>query len=181
MRITYAIGIITAIIMSSVSVADASQSVRRVGTWDAPPTIVICDNSTVSQRDMTTVLRWWEELGAEFGPVIRDSNHDSCEEIQDGVITIAHTLLGANTKRLARQEKMNWAKIRLPNDTPSLVLAHEIGHALGWTHTRQMGHVMNGRYSEAGWFSGGLHVGPAKAFSGARGPRRGGGSTGRAR
>ena len=180
MRMTYIVGII-AIMMSSVSVADASQSVRRVGTWDSPPTIVICDDVTVSQRDMMTVLRWWEELGAEFGPVIRDPRHDSCEQISRGVVTITHTLLGASTKRRARDEKMIWAKIRLPADTPTLILAHEIGHALGWTHTRQMGHVMNGRYSEAGWFSGGLHLGPAKAFPGARGPRRGGGSTARPR
>jgi len=159
----------------------SSQKIRRVGEWETPPTVVLCDTETVSKENLKLILRWWEELGYEFGQTVVSPTHRGCSGNVGGTITITRTGLGANTLFLEREEKLRWAKVKLPRNTPNLILAHEIGHALGWTHTRSSNHIMNGRYSEAGWFSGGLQIGSPRAFPGARGPRRGGSAAGRGR
>jgi hypothetical protein len=158
----------------SVSNLEASQSIRRVGEWEKPPDVVLCDASIVTEEKLTSVIRWWEDLGYEFGSTTVNPGHRGCSGNVGGTITITLSKLGAHTRFLEKNEKLHWAKVKTMADSPTLILAHEIGHALGWTHTREKGHIMNGRYNDAGWFSAGLRIGYLKSFPGARAPRRGG-------
>lgn len=153
---------------------EASQGIRRVGAWVKPPDIVLCDASIVTKDKLTSVVRWWEDLGYEFGVIRVDPKHRGCSGNVGGTITITLSKLGAHTRFLEEDEKIRWAKIKATADSPTMIIAHEIGHALGWTHTREKGHIMNGRYNDSGWFSAGLRIGYSKSFPGAMAPRRGG-------
>lgn len=156
--------------------AEASQGIHRVGVWEKPPDIVLCDDTISPGESLNAALGWWRDLGYEFGAVRVDPKHRGCSGNVGGTITIILSKINAHTVFLVDDEKMRWAKIKAPADAPTKMLAHEIGHALGWTHTREKGHIMNGRYNDAGWFSAGLRIGYSHSFPGARGPRRGGAS-----
>ena len=153
---------------------EATQSIRRVAEWEKPPEVVLCDASIMTKEKLATVIMWWADLGYEFGSITVNSEHRGCSGNVGGTITIMLSKLGAHTRFLEDNEKLRWAKIKAPADSPTIIIAHEIGHALGWTHVRDKGHIMNGRYTDAGWFSAGLRIGYTKSFPGARSPRRGG-------
>jgi len=165
---------VVSLMLFSMPNGEASQSVRRVGEWEKPPDVVLCDASIITEEKLTSVIRWWEDLGYEFGNVIVNPEHRGCSGNVGGTITITLSKLGAHTRFLEKDEKLYWAKVKATADSPTIIIAHEIGHALGWTHTREKGHIMNGRYNDAGWFSAGLRIGYPRSFPGARGPRRGG-------
>ena len=50
-----------------------------------------------------------------------------------------------------------WSIIELKSDmVGERVLEHELGHAIGWMHTRAIGHIMNESLARGGWDSTGL-------------------------
>ena len=174
MNFSISVVTITSLLFFSVPNLEASQFIRRVGEWEKPPDVVLCDTSIITKEKLTSVVMWWEDLGYEFGSTTVNPQHRGCSGNVGGTITITLSKLGAHTRFLEKNEKLHWAKIKAPADSPTIIIAHEIGHALGWTHIRDKGHIMNGRYTDTGWFSAGLRIGHAKSFPGARSPRRGG-------
>ena len=148
---------------------------KRVGEWNSPPPVVLCDASHIEKENLELILGWWVDLGYEFGPIVVNAKHRACSGNVGGTITIRRGKEPGkgHTRFLEVREKISWAKITLPSDPPNRMLAHEIGHALGWTHSDDSGHIMHFKYWESGWFSAGLRIGPMRSFPGARGPRRG--------
>ena len=52
--------------------------------------------------------------------------------------------------------EIHWAKIFLKPNVQERVLEHEMGHALGWMHTKQLGHLMHEKLIYGGWKDDGL-------------------------
>ena len=63
------------------------------------------------------------------------------------------------TRMAKRSKQLIAARIELSEKayTRNRILTHEIGHALGWTHTEQQGHLMNPIYQRGGWYDGGIY------------------------
>ena len=164
------------IVTTQDAAANTWTPMRRAGEWNSPPPVVLCDSSHIERENLELILGWWADLGYEFGPIVVDANHRGCSGNVGGTITIRRgkKLGKGHTRFLEVKKKIRWAKVTLPSDPPNLMLAHEIGHALGWTHSDVSGHIMHFKYLELGWFSGDLRIGPLRSFPGARGPRRGG-------
>ena len=53
-------------------------------------------------------------------------------------------------------QEIQWAKIYLKSNVKERVLEHELGHALGWMHTKQSGHMMHEKLIYGGWKDTGL-------------------------
>ena len=63
-----------------------------------------------------------------------------------------NNLLGSTTLYADPETKeIYWANIELRHPYTARVLEHEIGHALGWLHTRTRGHMMHPLHFEGGW------------------------------
>ena len=171
------IGSLTLLLIVTTQEASAGSwtPMKRIGKWNKPPPVVLCDATHVERENLKLVMNWWEDLGYKFGPLVTDESHRGCSGNVGGTITIIRSKVPnkAQTRFLEEGQKLQWAKIFLPNEPTSLMLAHELGHAMGWTHSDSPGHIMHYSIDKAGWFSAGLRIGYNKSFPGARGPRRG--------
>ena len=128
--------------------------------WDVPPDVRLCGDAPVSAERLDGALAWWRRLGFRFGEVERVA---VCTFREDGtpldssgrVATLAVTVvlrgqlaalgLGGETDWSCYGGVPLWVVISLPGglEAQSLVLEHELGHALGLGHHAQDGHVMN--------------------------------------
>ena len=65
-------------------------------------------------------------------------------------LAITHFYVDNDTREI------HWAKIYLKSQVAERVLEHEFGHALGWMHTKKIGHLMHETLIRGGWGAEGL-------------------------
>lgn len=142
--------------------------VPRLGRWEQPPRVIITSRSPVSRAEVDAAVVVLEQLGAQVAGV---ESGDPLSESVNGAIVIrwrAHHVAPehAGVTRLQIEDgRIIWAVIYLPrldvrpdptapggfleysNEERAVLLAHELGHALGWdhTHTAMLGHGKHGR------------------------------------
>tara|TARA_Y100000310_G_scaffold100203_1_gene98069 strand:- start:3260 stop:3802 length:543 start_codon:yes stop_codon:yes gene_type:complete len=159
------------------SVQGSEDVLDRVGTWRNPPVVELCDGDLVDVDSLNSAIRWWSDLGYVFGRVDTNPPKESCESGNVGGKIIIQRTPGPlpQTRFLVDDDGyVRWAKVLLPGKIDSRILEHELGHALGWTHSSKKGHMMNGKYNFGGWSSTDLKVIRLRSFPGAAAPRRGG-------
>tara|TARA_Y100000592_G_scaffold9452_2_gene13271 strand:- start:1429 stop:2034 length:606 start_codon:yes stop_codon:yes gene_type:complete len=128
--------------------------------WKEPPRIVICDRVTAVWR-VKAAVRFWENIGYSFGEVSEDPNPLSCYSDEFGVIKIqlpstdepmGNNMATTKTSRLVATGEALYSTIRImPHEAGrKLILEHELGHAIGWMHTRSYGHIMHPEYVSVG-------------------------------
>jgi hypothetical protein len=137
----------------------------RVFVWDTPPEVRLCEEAPVSRARVEAALAWWTKLGARFvgvkevGRCLFDA--DGAPLVRTKVawrtITVTRATLetDAHTEWTAYAGLPLWSVVHLGLDD-ELVLAHELGHALGFPHVHRAGHVMNPSMSGLGWKVDGL-------------------------
>lgn len=136
--------------------------------WQEPPPIRLCTGSGVTEQRLNRALGFWRRLGYEFGDIIVEENSYTCatggmpgeitillftQDVIDGVhIAVTRTRRNIDTSQIIQiQIYMNsYAAQKL------LVLEHEIGHALGWSHRRERYHLMNENWKDIGHRTDGL-------------------------
>ena len=136
--------------------------------WKSPPPIRLCTDSGVTIQRLNSALDFWVKLGYKFGSVTVDKNSYTCimgglegeisillftQDIINGVhIAVTRTKKDARTTRIIQiQIYMNqYAAEKL------LVLEHEIGHAMGWSHRREKYHLMNESWKYIGHGTSGI-------------------------
>lgn len=130
------------------------------GVWTMTPNIVICDDIAPKNR-VDQAIGFWKRMGYKFGSVINNRDSLACRNDEIGTIKIMlpdnHTDMGNNlaittTSRILATNENIRADIVMHSFAVAkpLVLEHEIGHALGWAHTNQRGHIMNPEYEKLG-------------------------------
>lgn len=142
----------------------------RVGSWKYTPTVLVCEHTPVDETAVKSAVQWWKQLGFKFYKVLykRDPLNKCSSKNPEGYIIIhlvtqeihkamendtlaeTHFYIDNDTK------KIEWAKIYLRAEPQTRVLEHEIGHALGFLHYNNSGHIMHKKWIYGGWDDEGL-------------------------
>jgi hypothetical protein len=131
--------------------------IDRMAHWSYTPAIRVCSVSPLSVHEVADAARWWQNLGYEFDLIY---SSDCIRTNKFGTITITldqgqlfmNNLLGSTTLYADPDtSEVYWATIELRHPYTERVLEHELGHALGWLHTRTRGHMMHPLHFEGGW------------------------------
>jgi|TARA_B100000700_G_C14644379_1_gene668960 hypothetical protein len=133
----------------------------KAGEWKKPPNIKVCDKDIPVEK-VSLAVEWWRMRGYKFGYIIR-SNCLSKKETGFIYITLPGQTFdfGKNLARthLARVDNSSviiWAHIEVSDVHKSRLLEHEIGHALGWTHSSIDKHIMHPSWQRGGWVDKGI-------------------------
>jgi len=137
------------------------------GHWTENPNIILCKESGVTEQRLNRSLSYWKKLGYSFGNITISKNPIECfnggpsgtisiilttQEIGFNQIAVTRTFKNTKTKEIQKAIVfMNPAAAE-----KTLVLEHEIGHALGWDHYQSKYHIMNKHYENIGHNSSGL-------------------------
>lgn len=130
--------------------------------WKNIPIVLICEDISYLEDNVRSVVLKWEKRGHKFLGVITQE----CDvEFAPGIIIIglANQLdldPGKEAKTYTRfveeTREIRSARILLFN-TGESVLEHEIGHALGYNHSKTPGHIMYPSVSGIGSLDFGLN------------------------
>jgi hypothetical protein len=158
--------IIEGLDMLKISQKDLSQ----VAHWKRTPTVVLCQHAPVERKEVKSALGWWTERGYLFyhSIYLRGKRADEVCKSPDPTgyilihlvtqetfdpgdnLAVTHFYVDNDTREI------HWAKIFLKPNVQERVLEHELGHALGWMHTKQLGHLMHEKLIYGGWKDNGL-------------------------
>jgi hypothetical protein len=143
--------------------------------WDDPPAVIVCEDSMVSRKQIEAAMRFWEERGHRFGELYfhKDPRALCFSRRPDRYIVVrvatAEVKDDADFDILAETHFyvtysgniMHWAKVFMIESPRELVMEHELGHALGFSHYNVAGHLMHARTTRGGWDDFGLdHMTP---------------------
>jgi len=147
------------------------------GTWRDVPDLVVCAAAPVSQRDVELAVAWWEALGHPLGSIhyVRAKREPWLVRMCRADRPVGHIVL-----RLGRDEqfveedslaethmfvssgvrRIEYAKIYFRDGESLLprVVEHEIGHAIGYKHLDELGHLMHMSNAKGGWNARGLRL-----------------------
>ena len=129
------------------------------GYWDYPPAILDCTYSTLTKERLVESVLFWEKNGIEFSFVESEPPDKICESnhIYGFIIIKNDTLewptIGKTESSKAIDGKINSSLIRLNvgNANDPKLLEHELGHALGYGHYNELGHIMHEFYDYSGY------------------------------
>jgi len=132
----------------------------RVGQWEKPPNIKVCDDIPIEK--VSYAVEWWKMRGYKFGYIMRSN---CLSKHAPGYIVVTLPDQGFNfSKNLARThiarskdlQTIRWAHIEVTDPHKKRLIEHEIGHALGWTHASIDNHIMHPSWQQGGWIDKGL-------------------------
>jgi hypothetical protein len=140
---------------------------KIIGFWALKPTIKVCSIAPIPESRVRTAVAYWKKLGYEFEETIYNDESMSCvmgPTFGEIVITLPggafdwDKLATTRTTRNTLTGLMVSSKIHLPTASwpKERVLEHEIGHALGWSHTFRLRHIMNEDWIRGGYDSAGM-------------------------
>ena len=136
--------------------------IQKYAHWASKPDIKICDHAPVTIDEVKQALKWWEKKGYRFGYVFRSHCVEKAHygniviSLADQNFDFAKSYGTTTVRHNKTTKKIYWAQIFLPENVRERVLEHEIGHALGWHHSSQKGHILYPSWQLGGWGDAGL-------------------------
>jgi hypothetical protein len=148
----------------------STRKLKQVANWKGIPSIVVCPHTPIDRDQVKEALNVWKKLGYVFYSTIyfKDSRaalvcqnpdpngyiiidlvtQDTFGNLDD--LAVTHFYVDNDTKELY------WARIYLKTNVRERVLEHELGHAVGWMHSVEKGHLMHEKLINGGWNISGL-------------------------
>ena len=140
----------------------------QVGSWHLTPTVIVCEHAPVTQTQVRSAVKFWENLGYRF--YTTQYKHDPLNKCLSkspkGYIVIHLRTQGVKMEESALAQthfylnnssgEIEWAIIYMKSDIRETVLEHELGHALGFLHFNIINHLMNSKWTMGGWDVDGL-------------------------
>jgi len=143
----------------------SQNKLQQVAKWKRIPAVVVCTYAPIEKEKVVKALDTWKKLGYIFysGIYFKDSMASTiCRSADpegyiiidlvtqetfgsDDDLAVTHFYIHNDTKELY------WARIYLKAAVQERVLEHEIGHALGWMHSVEKGHLMHKKWIRGGW------------------------------
>tara|TARA_B100000131_G_scaffold101752_3_gene98800 strand:+ start:222 stop:863 length:642 start_codon:yes stop_codon:yes gene_type:complete len=135
--------------------------------WVTTPDIIICDR-VVPIRKVKAAVEFWNRLGYTFGEIKEESDAYQCMQQRTNEIVfklpstiipigdnlaVTRTYIEKNQRINLRAEIYIWPR----SHQKILVIEHELGHAIGWSHTGISYHLMNPRWERIGHHTSGLN------------------------
>lgn len=126
----------------------------------SPPIIANCYGSDFSELQMIRAIDFWVIRGEKIGFYEHNPPRSVCEnEWLEGFIILrksgavgADSITLASTRRYTSLKVMKGAVIFYSPGSQNLDLIneHELGHALGYSHVEESGHIMHPLYQKMG-------------------------------
>ena len=121
----------------------------KVSSWNVVPDILVCQDSKVEIKDINIAIDFWERKGFRFGKV---SKKDNCNNYHNGYIKFIGDKnldrdyygmteifeYGNNHKTITSA----YIEISDKESDNLILLAHELGHALGYNHGNNKNSIM---------------------------------------
>ena len=119
--------------------------------WDSPPILMNCYGKDFSKLQMVRAIDYWTLRGFSIGFYEHDPPEGVCENewLEEFILIKKDKRLRepalASTKRYTSLNKMKAAVIYYRPGSFNLYLIneHELGHALGFSHVEEVGHIMH--------------------------------------
>jgi hypothetical protein len=130
--------------------------------WLLNPNIRLCKESGVKEHRLEHAIRYWEKLGYKFGKIIIEKNTAACRaggyKGEIVILLVTSNIPLGNNLAMTRTHKNSSTLENIKSQIyimpysaeKQLVLEHEIGHAIGWTHVNKPYHIMNQHYPMCG-------------------------------
>lgn len=123
------------------------------GTWESVPQIEICDNLPKSSKSVFKELSFWKELSDSYFFEDNFRHSDCSKPLSAGWIRFskadkevlkkygwrAYTYQAVD---IYDDDLMAAAEVFLTSQNNNWIIRHEIGHAWGWGHSTEEGHLM---------------------------------------
>ena len=127
------------------STAFSSDYAPQTAKWKYKPDIVVCKDSTVKIETIQRAVKFWEAKGHEFGTI---SYVDDCLDYHSGYILFVGDV-DLNDSYAGTCEIFDYggmivsAYIEIWDDARNnlKVIVHELGHALGYDHSKSIYNV----------------------------------------
>ncbi len=145
----------------------------KIAHWEDPPSVFICEDSALSKEDYKYAEDWWKAHGYSFFvtfwnfPCVYTADYSDMVTV--GSIYIYPAYLKIDEDDLGRTSLYTdgfsgeaYGAIIELLIFDKRVLAHELGHALGFMHYNKLGHLMHPIYEDGGWDDLGLLYVPPK-------------------
>lgn len=123
----------------------------RVASWKHAPILVDCTHGSLKARRIQSAVDFWREYDHHLAFVELDPSNFVCSQGHiHGFIVIKNAdlgwpIMGETTRMGDIHGKINSAVIELQVGSANMpkLLEHELGHAFGYTHVDELGHIMH--------------------------------------
>lgn len=146
----FMVSLISGILLGTAVVETYEKSSFRPFEWKHPPIVVNCYGKGMSELHIIQAVHYWTIKGHKFSYIEQNPTNILCQADHiNGFIIIKkkrlpYSTLG-ETKRRVYMLNIVSAVIYFNSGTYRItnVFEHEIGHALGYNHVEEEGHIMH--------------------------------------